>query len=328
VRELLLTIPVRFSDRRSFKKLSAEVLKFDNRSIDDSKMVLKTRRDFAEEIYVALMEGGGKKGRPGIESIAPTHSTWPSILRAAIEHTRGGFATRAQWVSGIAAAMVSTKIEWVPGSHRRRLTHQQVIQLVGAATSATVLAARPNSLKRRALEAEARMAARPVDGKRARIRPRIDFGYKIPFKQVPDIVNRGFNELRRIFAKGDQRVLSHYCVAYCCLTDCLEDPLCDLMLILTLTITASSATPEVQPNTKAFSVTTKRRDPALLAANMVTRMLWFLRPDAFPWEKDDGQVLRVSEMTKKIGELSIHSPPPWVPSREIVPIRNGLPRSA
>lgn len=264
--------------------------------------MLKTRRDFAEEVYVALMEGG-KKGHAGVESIAPTRSTWPSILRAAIEHTRGGFATRAQWVSGIAAAMVSTKIEWVPGSHRRRLTHQQVVQLVGAATPATVLAARPNSLKRRALEAEARMAAEPVDGKRARIRQRIDLGYEIPFKQVPDIVHRGFNELQRLFAKGDQRVLSHYCVAYCCLADCLGDPLCDLMLILTLTITASSATPEVQPNTKVFSVTTKRRDPALLAANMVTRMLWFLRPKEFPWEKDDGQVLRVSEMTKKIGKL-------------------------
>jgi hypothetical protein len=105
--------------------------------MNESKIVLKTRRDFAEEIFVALIEGG-RKGHPGVESVAPTHSTWPSILRAAIQHTRGSFATRAQWVSGIAAAMVSASIEWVPGSHRRRLTHQQVVQLVGAAASATV----------------------------------------------------------------------------------------------------------------------------------------------------------------------------------------------
>ncbi|KAK2931928.1 hypothetical protein FoTM2_009446, partial [Fusarium oxysporum f. sp. vasinfectum] len=143
-------------DALNFEKLSAEVLKFDDRSMmNESKIVLKTRRDFAEEMFVALMEGG-RKGHPGVETIAPTHSTWPSILRAAIQHTRGSFATRAQWVSGIAAAMVSASIEWVPGSHRRRLTHQQVVQLVGAAASATVLAARPDSLKRRALEAEAR----------------------------------------------------------------------------------------------------------------------------------------------------------------------------
>jgi hypothetical protein len=117
-----------------------------------------------------LMEGG-RKGHPGVESIAPTHSTWPSILRAAIQHTRGSFSTRAQWVSGIAAAMVSASIEWVPGSHRRRLTHQQVVQLVGAASSATVLAARPDSLKRRAPEAEARRSVDSVGVKRAKIRP-------------------------------------------------------------------------------------------------------------------------------------------------------------
>lgn len=275
---------------------------------NESKIVLKTRRDFAEEVFVALMEGG-RKGHPGVESIAPTHSTWPSILRAAIQHTKGSFATRTQWVSGIAAAMVSASIEWVPGSHRRRLTHQQVVQLVGTATSATILAARPDSLKRRALEAEARRSVDSTGVKRAKIRPRIDLGCRIPIKQIPDIVERGFKEIRRLFAKGDQLVLSHYCAAYCCLTDCLEDPLCDLMLMLTLTITASSATPEVRPNTKCFNVTTKRRDPALLAANMVTRMLWFLRPEAFPWDKDRDSVLRVSEMTKKIGESCPRSRP-------------------
>ncbi|GKU12187.1 unnamed protein product [Fusarium langsethiae] len=238
----------------SFEKLSAEVLKFDNRSMDDSKMVLKTRRDFAEEMFIALMDSG-KKGHPGVESIAPTHSTWPSVLRAAIQHTRGVFATRPQWVSGIAAAMVSVGIEWVPGSHRRRLTHQQVVQLVGAAASATVLSARPNSLKRRALEAIARRSVDSGDGKRPRTRPQINLGYGLPFTVVPDIVEKGFAELQRLFEKGDQGVRSHYSLAYCCLTECLEDPLCDLMLILTLAITASSATPEVRPNTKGFSVT-------------------------------------------------------------------------
>jgi hypothetical protein len=145
------------------------------------------------------------------------------------------------------------------------------------------------------------MIAEPIGTKRLKLRQRIDLGYQIPFKQIPDIVDKGFTEIQRIFAKGDQRVLSHYSAAYCCLADCLGDPLCDLMLMLTLTITASSATPEVQPNAKAFSVAAKRRDPALLSANLVTRMLWFLRPEGFPWDKDDGQVLRVSEMTKKIG---------------------------
>ncbi|EXK78739.1 hypothetical protein FOQG_16612 [Fusarium oxysporum f. sp. raphani 54005] len=120
-------------------------------------------------------------------------------------------------------------------------------------------------------------------------------------------MERGFTEIRRLFAKGDQRILSHYYAAYYYLTDYLKDPLCDLMLMLTLTITASSTTPEVRPNTKCFNVTTKRRDPALLAANMVTRMLWFLRPEAFPWDKDRDSVLRVSEMTKKIEHKGVNN---------------------
>ena len=50
-----------------------------------------------------------------------------------------------------------------------------------------------------------------------------------------------------------------------------------------------------------FSVGQKR-DGGLVAANLATRMLWFLRPEHFPWDQDDGVVLRVSEMTKKIGK--------------------------
>ncbi|KAK2468286.1 hypothetical protein H9L39_19932, partial [Fusarium oxysporum f. sp. albedinis] len=200
-----------------------------------------------------------------------------------------------------------------PGCH---LTHQRRVRDEGAvglghrschgiceyriaAASATVLAARPDSLKRRALEAEARRSVDSIGIKRAKIRPRIDLGCKIPIKQIPDIVERGFTEIRRLFAKGDQRVLSHYYY--------LEDPLYNLMLMLTLTITASSTTPEVRPNTKCFNVTTKRRDPALLAANIVTRMLWFLRPEAFPWDKDSDSVLRVSEMTKKIEHKGVNN---------------------
>ena len=34
------------------------------------------------------------------------------------------------------------------------------------------------------------------------------------------------------------------------------------------------------------------RKDAQFAPNLVTRMLWFLRPKAFPWDKDEGVVLR------------------------------------
>ena len=57
------------------------------------------------------------------------------------------------------------------------------------------------------------------------------------------------------------------------------------------------------PGERGFSAAAKRKEPELLAVNMVTRMLWFMQPEAFPWDQDEKGVLRVSEMTKKIGEL-------------------------
>jgi len=37
----------------------------------------------------------------------------------------------------------------------------------------------------------------------------------------------------------------------------------------------------------------------MFAANLVTRMLWFIKLEQFSWEQDKGAVLRVSETTKK-----------------------------
>ncbi len=104
------------------------------------------------------------------------------MLQAAIQYTRGIFAIRAQWVLGIAAAIVSASIKWVPSSYRQRLTHQQVVQLIRAAASITVLIAQPDSLKRQALEAEAYRSVDSVGIKQAKIQPQIDLGCKILFK--------------------------------------------------------------------------------------------------------------------------------------------------
>ncbi len=73
------------------------------------------------------------------------------------------------------------------------------------------------------------------------------------------------------------------------------------MLMMVLTLSSSSVTPWVGPKSQAFEAG-KKKDPAIFAATMVTRMLWFLRPDDFPWDEDRNSVLRVSEMTKKIGK--------------------------
>lgn len=284
---------------RQFEKLSAEVFKFTHEaSAEKSRVATKARRDFAKDIYNALAEENTKGSRIG--AYASTHSTWPSIIRAAIQHTSKATVSKDQWIAGIAAAMLATSIEWVPGSHSQRLTHRRVVHLVGSTAPPILISAPPGSLKRKAIEAEARMASNSAGPSRQR-RQQIDFGCKIPFRTIPKLIQNGFSELRRIFANKDQQVLAHYCTAYYCLESCLGDPRCDLMLMLVLTIAASTETPEIKLKERSFSVG-KRKDPALLAANMVTRMLWFLQPEAFPWEKNKGEVLRVSEMVKKLGK--------------------------
>jgi hypothetical protein len=100
-------------------------------------------------------------------------------------------------------------------------------------------------------------------------------------------------------AKGNQRILEHSHVARNCLERSLGDPLCGVLLMLVLTFSASSVTPTVAAKSTRFEAG-PCKDPKLFAASMVTRMLWFLRPEAFPWEEDDRMVVRVSEMTKKI----------------------------
>jgi hypothetical protein len=155
------------------------------------------------------------------------------------------------------------------------------------------LSARPGSLKRAAIEAVERRD-RPVK------MLRIDLGCSVPFRNIPPIIELGFQKLDKAFVRGDPKVLEHYHMARINLEQCLGDPICDVMLMMILTLASSSVTPTVAVKSKGF-VMGARKDPALFAANLTTRMLWFLCPEKFPWEKDDGMVLRVSEMTKKIG---------------------------
>ncbi|KAL6154894.1 hypothetical protein ACJQWK_11937 [Exserohilum turcicum] len=71
------------------------------------------------------------------------------------------------------------------------------------------------------------------------------------------------------------------------------------MLMIVLTLASSSVTPTVAPKAQAFSAGPKK-DSSMFTASLVTRMLWSLRPEAFPWDTNNGTILRVADMTKKI----------------------------
>jgi len=214
------------------------------------------------------------------------------VLHAVFTFTLAERITKEQWLSGLTAAILSNQIECMPGSHRSRITYRRVVRLVGLTLPPRAVAARPGSLKRAAIEAEHR-AMRPVK------RQAIDLGCDVPFVRIPDLVEEGFSALAKLFSRGNPRILEHYHIARNCLESCLGDPLCDVLLILVLTLSSCSVTPSVAANGSRFEAGT-RKDAAQFAANLATRMLWFLRPKAFPWDQDDGMVLRISEMTKKI----------------------------
>ena len=161
------------------------------------------------------------------------------------------------------------------------------------APSKAMLATRPGTLKRAAVEAN-------ENAKRPRLQTRIDFGRELPFVRIPKLVDEGLKAQDKLFEGGDQRVREHYCMVRHCLDACLGDPLCDLMLMFSLTLASCSVTPAVSND--GFDAS-KKKDPHVFVANLVTRMLWFLKPEEFPWTNADGGVIMpIPEMTKKIGK--------------------------
>ena len=254
----------------------------------------RTRRDFAETLYNSSLQSNSSTNK----AFMSQHATWFSVLRAAVRYTTTGSMSRDLWIGALSVAMLSNGIECMPGSYQSRLSYRRVVRLVGSTPLVAALTARPGSLKRAAIEAE-RKAKRPANQKMV-----IDFGCPIPFTTIPELIKNGFQLQEKNFKQGDQRVLEHYQVARQCLVECLGDPLCDVMLMMALTLASSSVTPSVAPKTQHFQAGAKK-DAAMFAANLVTRMLWFLQPQKFPWEVDAGLVLRVPEMTKKIGKTVI-----------------------
>lgn len=249
-----------------------------------------------QDLYTALIAKDPTKRT----AFAPTNSSWFSILRAGIQHTSVQTVNKSQWIDTIAAAMLAVGIEWSPGRHRQRLTHKRIIRLAGTSIAKEALVVRPGTLKRAALEARQNMLLGPPQN---RIRQqRIDFGCDLPFRDIPRLVKEGFDKLDLQFERGDKRIREHYQKARNSVGNLLGDPLCNLMLMLVLTIASSSVTPHVAKGEHAFSPSSKPHNPANLAANLVTRMLWFFKRDWFPWKEDDGQILRIPEMTKKIGK--------------------------
>ncbi|KLP14862.1 Uncharacterized protein LW94_6637 [Fusarium fujikuroi] len=136
----------------------------------------------------------------------------------------------------------------------------------------------------------------------------IDFGCPIPFTEIPRIIEEGLDFTRQLYASGNKKILAHYEHACDCLERALKDPLCDLLLMIVLTFTSSTDIPKLPQNKNNFEPG-PGRNRQLLALTLMTRMLWFLYPQYFPWDRDDGMVLRIPEMMKRMGKIAFETDP-------------------
>src|SRR3546814_11646729 len=90
-------------------------------------MYNKARQDFARDVYEACRSAKKTAGR----AVSSTHGTWFLVLRGAIQHTSEKDVSAADWITGLAKAMAESTMQWVPGSHRSRLTSRRIVSLAG-----------------------------------------------------------------------------------------------------------------------------------------------------------------------------------------------------
>lgn len=235
------------------------------------------------------------------------HGTWFVILRNAIQHTKKSDISGEDWVNGLVTAMASADIMWAPGAHLGRLTCTRILQLAGVAKTKQLITAPIGSVKRDAMEAELRLQMEEQQPKKAR-RHVIDFGCKLPFKAIPKLILDGFNQHYKTCEKeGSPEAANHYQTAYNCLVGMIDknDWRCDLMLMLALTLAASSVTPKVSTKELEFEAAGRKKESDRQAVMLVTRMLWFLKPSAFPSHNNENGILSKAQMTKKMGKYQM-----------------------
>lgn len=73
---------------------------------DKSKVSNMVRRDYARQLFLALVEDGkGTKGAPKARAVSSAHATWPSLIKAAIEDastSKTGRAVDRRHCNGVA----------------------------------------------------------------------------------------------------------------------------------------------------------------------------------------------------------------------------------
>ncbi|KKP05317.1 hypothetical protein THAR02_02583 [Trichoderma harzianum] len=253
---------------------------------------------YADKIIKALKHGYGFD-----RSLVSWDMKWLHVLCPVFEMTASTDVSGAheeQWRTYIGSALKENQIDWVLGISSSFLTAKIAQRIVSNEESQERIIAM-SSL------AQTREITRFKDRGES-----INFGCKFPLKNgLPDGLVQGFKRLREntnsCNSLPNPGLINHYKKAFSLLEEFQSEPHVELLCILALTVGMTSdmtiyivpkkdARDEVARFAIASSSVKPKRGGARVAV-LALRMLWYLMPEKFVWEKAKGEELEIEEET-------------------------------
>ncbi|PTB53284.1 hypothetical protein M431DRAFT_521452 [Trichoderma harzianum CBS 226.95] len=229
---------------------------------------------------------------------------WLDVLRPVFEMTAStdiSGAHREQWRNHIGSALKENQIDWVMGIHSSFLTAKIAQRIVSNEES-----------QQRTIAMSSLTHTREI----TRFKDKgegINFGCKFPLKNgLPDGLVQGFKKLQEntnsCNSLPNPGLINHYKKAFSLLEELQSEPQVELLCILALTVGMTldmtiyivpkkDAKDEVARFAIASSSVKPKRGGARVAL-LALRMLWYLMPEEFAWEKAKGYGLKVEEETE------------------------------
>ncbi|KAM6476987.1 hypothetical protein HDV62DRAFT_402221 [Trichoderma sp. SZMC 28011] len=228
---------------------------------------------------------------------------WLDVLRPVFEMTAStdiSGAQKEQWRNYIGSALKENQIDWVLGIHSSFLTAKIAQRIISNEESQQRIIA---------------MSSLTHTHEITRVKDRgegINFGCKFPLKNgLPDGLVQGFKKLQEntnsCNSLPNPGLINHYKKAFSLLEEFQSEPHVELLCILALTVGMTQdmtiyivpkrdAKDEVARFALASSSVKPKRGGARVAL-LALRMLWYLMPEEFVWEKAKGYALEIEEET-------------------------------
>ncbi|KAH0527215.1 hypothetical protein TsFJ059_002239 [Trichoderma semiorbis] len=253
---------------------------------------------YADKIIKALEHGYGFD-----RSLVSWDMKWLHVLCPVFEMTAStdiSGAHREQWRNHIGSALKENQIDWVLGIHSSFLTAKIAQRIVSN-----------EEIQERIIAMSSLAHTREITRSKNRGEG-ISFGCKFPLKNgLPDGLVQGFKKLQEntnsCNSLPNPGLINHYKKAFSLLEELQSEPHVELLCILALTVGMTldmtiyivpkrDDKDEVVRFAIASSSVKPKRGGARVAL-LALRMLWYLMPEEFVWEKAKGKKLGIEEET-------------------------------